>query len=130
MALVHCAVSLVGVGALVLVAPWLVGPLISPKYNAALGWLGPAGCFGTAVMTALFYHSMLLAGRRERACGPVDFATVGVLAGGGVVAAAGGTEWFARWLVVTPLVPWLLTRPLARHYFFRPDAAAAPAPGR
>ena len=127
-ALAHGVLSLAGVGVLALGAPWLIGPLISPKYNAALGWLLPAGCFGTAIFTGIFYHSMLLAGRRERACGPTDLITAGVLAGGCLASAAAGQLWFARWLVATPLVPWLLTRPLARWYFARPNAASSPAP--
>lgn len=127
-ALTFSVVALAGVGALVLVAPWLVGPVISPRYQPALAWLLPTGCFGTATITAVFFHSMLLAGRRERACAPVDLITAGVLATGCISGAVGGTEWFARWLVVTPLVPWVLTRPLARWFFFKPAADPTPAP--
>jgi hypothetical protein len=127
-ALIFSVVALAGVSALVLVAPWLVGPVISPRYQAALAWLLPTGCFGTAIITAVFYHSMLLAGRRERACAPVDLITAGVLATGCISAALSGPEWFARWLVVTPLVPWVLTRPLARRFFFKPAAGPTPAP--
>jgi hypothetical protein len=119
-ALGHAALALAGLGALRLIAPWLIGPLINARYEAALPWLLPAGGFGTATMTGIFYHSLLLAGRRERACVPVDLITAGVLAAGSLAAAAAGTDWFARWMIITPLVPWALTRPLARRHFFRP----------
>jgi len=111
------------------VAPALVGTWIGEKYRASLPWILPAGCFGTATITTVFYSSLLLAGRRERSCGPVELSTAAVLVFGSVASAAAGAEWLGRWLIATPLVPWLLTRPLARGYFFQPDAAAAPAPG-
>jgi hypothetical protein len=123
-ALAYAAVAGLALAAFHAALPWLVGPLISPAYRDAAGWLVPAGCFGIATLTAVVYHAMLLAGRRERACGPVDLTTAAVLAAGSVGSAAAGSEWFARWLVLSPLVPWLLTRTLARHYFFKP----APAP--
>lgn len=116
--------------ALHLVFPALVGPLVSPAYRDALVWVAPAGCFGIATMVATFYHIMLLAGRRERDCGPVDLGTAAVLIAGSVLAALQGIEWFQRWLLVTPVLPWILTRPLARHFLLRPSAPPAPAPGR
>ena len=105
-------------------------PLIGEKYRAALPWIFPSGCFVVATITTVFYQSLLLAGRRERACAPVELATAAALVIGCIATGALGAEWFARWLVATPLVPWLLTRPLARHYFFRPgeDEASAPVP--
>ena len=129
-ALAFAGVGLAAVGALALVSPWLVGPLISEKYFTALPWIFPAGCFGVATITTVFYHSLLLAGRREAACAAVELTTAAVLIVGCVAAAALGAEWFARWLIVTPLLPWLLTRPLARRYFFRPDAGEASAPAQ
>lgn len=110
-------------------APLLIGSLVSPAYRDALVWLLPAGCFGIATYMALFYHTMLLAARLERACGPVDLTTAGVLSAGCVIAAMGGSEWLTRWLLVTPLVPWLLTRPLARHYLFRASPTLAEPSG-
>lgn len=130
LALVHALGSLATLGLLVWAGPHLVGTLISPRYRDALGWLLPVGCFGTATITGAFYHTLLLAGRRERACGPVDLTNAALLAGGSLAAAAGGLPWFERWLLVTPLVPWLVTRPMARRYLLKPDATPAPAPGR
>ena len=129
-ALAFAGTGLAGVGALALASPWLVGPLISEKYFAALPWIFPAGCFGVATITTVFYHSLLLAGRREAACAPVELTTAVVLIVGCLGSAAASAEWFARWLMLTPLLPWLLTRPLARGYFFTPGAGAASAPAR
>lgn len=129
-ALVFACAGLAAVGVFALAAPWLVGPLIAEKYRAALPWIFPSGCFGVATITTVFYQTLLLAGRRERACAPVELTTAAVLILGCVVTAALGMEWLARWLVATPLVPWLLTRPLARRFFFRPDAGATSAPAR
>jgi hypothetical protein len=122
------ALALLAVGCVSFIAPWLVGPLINPAYRDSLGWIVPAGCFATATMTAVFYHTLLLAGHRERACGPVDLTTAAVLAAGCVAASLAGQAWLGRWMMFTPVVPWLLTRPLARHYLFRPESAPAPAP--
>jgi hypothetical protein len=91
-----------------------VGPLIHPDYRAALPWILPAGWFGVALITLQFYQTLLLAGKCERACGPVELTTAVVLVGGSLIAATGGASWFSRWLLVTPLVPWLVTRPMAR----------------
>jgi len=93
--------------------------LISENYRAALDTIVPAGFFSVAVLTAQFFDTMLLAGHREKACGPVDFSTALVLASGGLGAAWAGERWFSIWLVATPLVPWILSRPLARHYYFK-----------
>lgn len=108
-----------------LVVPSLVGPLISPAYAASLHWFLSGGCFVVATGTALFFHTLLIAGRRESACAPVDLTTAGVLAGGCLVAALAGETWFERWLCLTPLVPWVITRPLARHYL---QARRTPSP--
>lgn len=118
-ALAHALMALAAVGLLVWVAPWLIGPLISPRYVGALPWLLPVGCFGTALTTAIFYQAMLIAGRCERACGPVDLTTAGILAAGCIATAACGRAWFVLWLLAAPIVPWLVTRPLARRYFAR-----------
>lgn len=113
-ALSYAVTALTAVVALAFIAPWLVGPLIHPDYRPALPWILPAGCFGVALITLQFYQSLLLAGKRERACGPVELTTAAVLVAGCLVAANGGATWFSRWLLVTPLVPWVLTRPMAR----------------
>ena len=125
----YCGLSLAGVVALRTISPWLIGPLISEKYRPALGLILAAGCFGAAMTTAQFFHVMLLAGRREKACGPVDFTTALTLTGVGLGAAFAGERWFLLWLTITPVVPWLVSRPLARHYYFKPAAAGEPALG-
>lgn len=126
----YAVIALAAVGMLAAGGQWLIGPLISPAYAPALVWLLPAGCFGVATITLVFYQTLLLAGRREKACAPVEFSSAALLAAGCVIGATLGREWFMRWLIVTPLVPWLVSRPLARRYFFMPDAAPAPAPAR
>lgn len=130
-AALYTAIALAGVVALRFGAPLLMGSLIGEKYRAALGMIGGAGCFGVAIVVAQFYQSLLLAGRRENGCAPVDLANAGVYAlAGAAVAALGGETGFLRWLLLAPLVPWLIGRSLARHYYFRPAAAGASAPVR
>jgi hypothetical protein len=118
-ALAHAAVALAGLAVLRVVAPLLIGPLIRETYRPALAYLVPAGLFALALSTALFFHTALLAGRRERACGPVDVATAVVLAGGGLATALVDEAWFLRWLCFAPAIPWLLTRPLVGRYLRR-----------
>lgn len=124
-ALGYCALALCGLALLQYVAPWLVGNLINENYRPAIPYIMPAGCFLTTLVTGSFFHSLLLAGRRETACAPVDFSSAGLLALGCLVAAAvGGEIWLQRWLLASPLVPWLLNRPLARYFLLRPDRIA------
>jgi hypothetical protein len=101
------------------IAPLLIGPLIRENYRPAVGLLLAAGCSALALTTGQFYHALLLAGKRERSCGPVDLTSAGVLLVGTLAAAACGEQWFLRWLMISPLVPWAINRPLARRYFFR-----------
>lgn len=123
-AFAFCGLALVGVVALRLVAPWLVGPLINEKYRAALGMIIPAGFFSVAVITAQFYDTMLLAGHREKACAPVDIVTALVLTFGGLGFAWFNEPHFLLWLSLTPLVPWLLSRPMARRFYFKPEGVS------
>ena len=118
--------SLAGLAALRFVSPWLVGWLIDEKYVRALDWIIPAGCFGLAVIMAQFYHVMMVAIRRERACAPVDLGTAAFLLLGGVAAAWQGPVFFQRALLASPLVILLLTRLLARRYLV--DAPVNPGP--
>lgn len=119
-ALTYTLCGAAGVGFLHAVAPWLVGSVIGAKYAGALGMIAPAGCFGIAIVAGQFFHMMLLAGRRERACVPADLSGAAVLVGGSVIAAlAGGETWFWRWLMFSPVVPWVLQRTLARRALFR-----------
>jgi O-antigen/teichoic acid export membrane protein len=117
-----CGAGLAGLLIVQWLAPRLVGPLIDPRYVAALDWILPAGCFGLTTAAAQFYHVMMVAIRRERACAPVDLGTAGVLVGGSVIAALQGELIFGWWLRLTPLVLIALTRPLARRYLAKPVA--------
>lgn len=125
-ALGYGAVAMLGVFAIHHGAEHLMGILVHERYRPALPMIGPAGCFAVAVGTGQFFHSMLLAGRNEAACLPTDLITFAVLVAGGAAATAHSLDWFVRWLWLSPLVPWLVTRTLARAYFFRPAGNPAP----
>ena len=112
-------ISLAGVLALHIIMPWLIGPLVHVNYSAAMPWIVPVGFFGIAVITGQYFHSMLMAARREHACAPVDLTAAFLLLLGGVLSAIGGQSIFRQWLMLTPLIPWLVTRPLARHFYFK-----------
>jgi O-antigen/teichoic acid export membrane protein len=100
--------------------PLLIGPLVSPKYLPAAEFVLVAGCSTVSITTGLFFHAMLLAARRERDCSTVDLSGAAILVMGGLVSAAAGLTWFKGWLVVSPVVPWLVNRPLARRSILRP----------
>lgn len=119
LALVYFLVAATALACLRLCAPWLVGPLIDEKYRAALPWLLPAGAFGIATGLTGFYSMALLAVRREKACGPVELGAAALLLFGGVGFAFSGSEIFGVWLLCSPLVALLWTRPLARRYLLR-----------
>jgi hypothetical protein len=110
-----CVLSIPGILVLNSILPWLIGPLIHFNYNAALHWVLPVGLFGTAMIVGQYYHTLLLAARLEKSCAPVDLANAGILIGGSVLAATGGKEIFTSWLLFTPLIPWIVTRTLARR---------------
>ncbi|MDP2138503.1 MAG: hypothetical protein Q8J74_11695 [Candidatus Didemnitutus sp.] len=101
-----------------LLMPVLIGNLVSERYAAVAGLVLPAGCFTVAVTTGFFFHSLLLAVRRERACGPADLTGAVILIAGGAVGAGLGEEWFLRWLIISPAVPWVVNRTLARRALF------------
>ena len=61
------------------------------------------------------YHLLLLAAKRENHCAVVDLTGAGVLIGGGAITALWHQDAFTLWLLVTPALPWLINRPLARH---------------
>ncbi len=119
-AFIYTLVSIAAVSIFWISAPWLVGPVIGAAYEPALQHLVSACGFGMAVQTAQFYHLLLLAGKREYACGPVDLLTAGLLIAGAVLGAAlGGERGFLVWLAASPLLAWSITRPLARHLLLR-----------
>ncbi len=124
-ALVYTLLALTGVAAVHFLTPWLIGPLIDERYRSSLAYLAGAGCFGATVVIGQFFHTLLLAAHRERACAPVDLTAATLLILGGLVCAFfGGEPWFLRWLLITPLLPWLLNRPLARWYLLRSGTVA------
>lgn len=100
--------------------PWLTGTLVHARYATATGFVFMAGCFAAAVIVALYYHTLLLAARCERSCAVTDLSGAAVLIAGGLLSAATGLAWFKAWLVVSPSVPWLVNRTLARHALLAP----------
>jgi O-antigen/teichoic acid export membrane protein len=118
-ALAHALCALLALGVLRLIMPWLVGPLIAKNYAPAVTYLLPAGCLALAITTGQFYRSLLLAGKREPACANVELTSAGILVIGCVVSATCGESWFLRWMLISPVVPWLINRTLARRYFLR-----------
>jgi predicted membrane channel-forming protein YqfA (hemolysin III family) len=79
----------------------------------------PAGCFGLAIVVGQIFHIMPLAGRRERACAPVDLSMAAILIAGSIITAEISRICFQTWLLTTPLLVLLLNRMLARHYYFQ-----------
>lgn len=122
--------GLAGIGGILLLrwfAPVLVGTLIKETYSDALSWIIPSGCFGLTIATNQFFHVMLLAARRERACAIVDLTTAGALTFAAVGSAYVGREAYWWTLTATPLLTWVLTRTLA-HAAFQPMQASPPTP--
>ena len=76
-----------------------------------------------ALVVGLFYHAMLLAARREKDCTVADLGGAACLILGSVASAAAGLAWFQGWLVVSPAVPWLVNRTLARRALAAADRA-------
>ncbi|MDI1247856.1 MAG: hypothetical protein PSV13_03140 [Lacunisphaera sp.] len=120
-ALLYTALALGLTGALQAGLPLLVGPVIGIKYQAATGFVLATGFSTTALSLCSFYHLLLLSARREAACTRTDLSGALCLVAGSVVAAAAGVEWFKRWLLVAPLVPWLVNRSLARRALLQGD---------
>lgn len=118
----YWSLALLGLLALRVALPALTGPLIDPTYRPAIDWVLPVGCFFTALTTTYFYQQLLVAGRRELACGPVEAVVAVILLLGGAATAAAGPDSFRAWLLLTPLAPWLVYRPLARRAYFVPGA--------
>lgn len=101
--------------------PRLIGSLVSARYEASAAMVLPAGFFAAAVTTGYFYHTLLLAVRRERACAASDLSGTACLVMGSLLSALAGWEWFTRWLICAPIVPWVVNRSLARHAALRAD---------
>jgi hypothetical protein len=114
-ALVYAGSALALTALLQSLMPLLVGPLVSARYAAAAALVMPAGFFAVALTTGHFFHTALIAMRRERACGPADLCGAVCLVAGSLLSAAAGWEWFTRWLMCAPLVTWAVNRTLARR---------------
>lgn len=95
--------------------PHLIGPLVSTRYEPAAGFVLATGFFATGLTIATFYHTLLLAAKRETACSAADFGGAACLMSGCIIGAKAGPEWFKGWLMLAPLVPWLVNRSLARR---------------
>ena len=101
--------------------PWLTGTLVDARYEGAAEFVLATGFFVAAVTLCGFYHALLIALRQEAACTRADLAGAGVLIGGAVGSAALGLEWLKGWLLVSPTVPWLVNRHIARAAANRAD---------
>ncbi|ACB73579.1 lipopolysaccharide biosynthesis protein [Opitutus terrae] len=113
--LLYVAVALAAAATVHACVPLLTGTLISPRYADASGFVFMAGASATAGSTGVFYHALLMAAKRERACSAVDLGGAACLIVGGVVSAMAGLAWFKSWLLFSPVVPWLVNRTLARR---------------
>jgi len=118
-ALLHIAGSLVALGVLHLLLPWLVGSVISEKYADATAYVFPAGCFFVSVVMTQFHVQLLLAGGRADRIAWLETSKALALAISGIAAISLGGEFiFLIWLICTPALPWVLSRTLARRWFF------------
>jgi len=95
--------------------PRLIGSLVSTRYEQSAALVLPAGFFAAAVTTGYFYHTLLLAVRRERACTNSDLSGTACLVAGSLLSAMAGWEWFTRWLICAPIIPWVVNRTLVRR---------------
>lgn len=95
--------------------PFLIGPLVSARYLPAAAFVLGIGCWGVSLSLGIFYHAILLAARREQACSVVDLSGAVCLILGSTISVGIGMACFKGWLAVSPLVPWLVNRTLARR---------------
>lgn len=102
-----------GLALLTVLMPWLIGPVVSATYAPAANWVLAAGCFHLALLVPQFFHLQMLAARRESDCGPAEIAAAAALLIAAVLAAAGGTEWFRWFAIGSPLLAWLVARPIS-----------------
>jgi O-antigen/teichoic acid export membrane protein len=103
-----------GLVAVRMAAPWLVGPVIDARYTEATGWLLATGGATLAATTTQFYHNLLLAQNRESDCLRLSLlsATFRLVAMG--VGAASGGRMFCFVLIALPwptvALEWWYTR--------------------
>ena len=106
--------SQLGLVALRLAAPWLIGPMIDARYTEATAWLLATGGAALAATTTQFYHNLLLAQNRNSDCLRLSMLSATLrLAAMGAGAAAGGPT-FRLTLIVLPwctlALEWWYTR--------------------
>jgi type IV secretory pathway TrbD component len=94
--------------------------LIDPRYVPSLDWLLPIGSFGIALGTLPCYQQLLLAGNREKACGPMEITTGVILVLGSLISAGVSLTALQHWLTASPLAIWLVARSMARRAFRNP----------
>jgi len=118
LSLVYLVVAGLGLVALRLLLPSLVGVWVNERYREAISWVLPAGLFGLALSLQQFQQMLLLAARRERFCRVVDPLGAALLLVSALACARAGTAPFRVCLCLSPLVPVLLLRTLARRHLF------------
>lgn len=109
------AAAAVGIALLTFLMPWLVGTIVGPRYAAAAAWVPAAGGYHVAVLVPAFFHLMLLAGKRDAKCGPAEISAALVVLLGGLLAASAGIEAFRWFASASPLLAWIVARPIARR---------------
>jgi hypothetical protein len=100
--------------------PLLIGSVIGIKYQAATGFVFVTSLSTIALSLCTFYHLLLLSAKRESACTKIDLSGAACLIIGSLISATAGLEWFKRWLMISPAVPWLVNRTLARRALLLP----------
>jgi hypothetical protein len=120
-------IGIAGLLACSALAPLLVGSFIGPHYASAIRWLMPAGCYHLALLGPTFSHLLLLATKRERACGPPELSAAVVILVGALGTAAFGVETFRWFAVLSPVIPWLTTRPLTQRALAKTESVDHPA---
>jgi len=116
LSLAYLVLAGLGLVALRLVLPSLVGVWVHERYAEAISWVLPAGLFAVALALQQFLQILLLAARRERFCRLLDPLGAALLCGAALVAACFGTAAFRLCLCLAPLVPLLILRSLAHRH--------------
>lgn len=112
------AVMLLGQAGLVALwaaAPWLVGPVIDPRYADAIAWLLPAGGAALAATSAQFYQNQLLAENRGAECLGLALGSAGLRIVAIVGSAAVSREAFWWTLLALPWATLALEAALVRR---------------
>jgi len=116
LSLVYLVAAGLGLLGLRLLLPSLVGVWVNERYRESIAWVLPAGLFGIALSLQQFQQTLLLAARRERFCRIVDPLGATFLIVSALACARAGMVPFRLCLCLSPLVPVLLLRTLARRH--------------